>query len=334
MVYRSVLIPVTFFLAVMSMNAGENPAHTPSRLHAAVCIVRGSVSGSNIGSYGPFVRETDSSWRRLSLSNVINFGFGSYTQTEPNLLYLAGGNGVHRSTDDGKTWRILTGWETMEILTVLPHPVDASLVYASTPWGVYRTTDSGRTWASCMTGFNRWYVFHMAFDVRSADVLYATGEDDLYTTTTRGDLWRPMGVGKGAVLAFLQHPQKPDLFVVGCEDAGIQRSTDGGISWNPARCPSSGPVYTFAASSDGTTLYAAGWETGIWTSVDHGGTWEVLWAAENIQTFFSLLVDPVDQHHLYAGTDIHGVYESVDGGRQWKQAGLNGGKIKHLFFYP
>jgi len=81
-------------------------------------------------------------------------------------------------------------------------------------------------------------------------------------------------------------------------------------------------------------MYAAGWETGIWRSRDRGRSWQVLWAPTTIQAFFCLLVDPNDARHLYAGTDGNGVYESLDGGDEWRYAGLNGGKIKHLFFYP
>ncbi|HSQ74392.1 MAG TPA: hypothetical protein VLT13_02475, partial [Bacteroidota bacterium] len=87
-------------------------------------------------------------------------------------------------------------------------------------------------------------------------------------------------------------------------------------------------------SPDGKDLYAAGWETGIWHSGDGGQSWTVLWSPAGIQAFFCLLVDPLDTRHLFAGTDGNGVYESVDGGRRWSYAGLNGGKIKHLFFYP
>jgi photosystem II stability/assembly factor-like uncharacterized protein len=319
-----------FFSTTSAAGKGE----TPTRLHVAVNLVRGSVSGGNVGSYGPYVRESDSTWLRLSRSNVITYGFGSVVTSEPRRLYVAAGNGLQLSLDDGKSWRILTGWETLEILGVLPHPVDTSLVYVSTPWGVYCTRDAGKSWKPCMTGFKKWFVRQIAFDHQSTDVLYATSEDDLYVSRNGGGLWHPLGVGQDAVLTFLQHPLNPDLLLVGCEDGGIRISTDGGDSWNPAKGIPGASIYALAASADGKQLYAAGWESGIWRSTNNGTTWEILWDPDAIQAFFCLLVDPHDPQHLYAGADGNGVYESFDGGRMWKAAGLGGGKIKQLFYYP
>ena len=305
-----------------------------SKLHAAVYLVRGSVAGSSTGRFGPHVRESDSAWRCLSRSNVITYGFGSFTGETPRRFYVACGNGVHRSTDDGETWRILTGWTTMEILDILPHPTSPSLLYASTPWGVYRSRDEGASWTPAVKGFTCSFVRHLAFDRRTPDVVYATAENDAYVTTNGGDEWKPMGVGRGAVLSFLQHPRMPDRLLAGCEDNGICLSTDDGKTWATADCPSRASIYAIASSPDGKDLYAAGWETGIWRSGDGGRSWTVLWSPAGIQAFFCLLVDPHDTRHVYAGTDGNGVYESVDGGLRWSYAGLNGGKIKHLFFYP
>ena len=325
---------VALFTAIVSPTNAGDIGEPPSRLHVAVYLVRGSVSGGNVGSYGPYVRESDSSWSRLSRSNVITYGFGSVVTSEPRRLYVAGGNGLHLSLDDGKSWRILTGWKTMEILGVLPHPVDTSLVYISTPWGLYCTRDAGKSWDPCMTGFKKWFVRQIAFDHRSTEVLYATSEDDLYVSRNGGGRWDPLGVGQGAVLTFLQHPHNPELLLAGCEDGGIHISTNGGESWNSAQGIPETSMYALAASADGNQLYAAGWESGIWRSTDNGSTWEILWDPDAIQAFFCLLVDPRDPQHLYAGTDGNGVYESFDGGRMWKAAGLGGGKIKQLFYYP
>jgi len=330
---KPLLIPALFTAAIWPASAGD-PGEIPSRLYVAVNLVRGSVSGGNVGSYGPYVREPDSSWRQLSRSNVITYGFGSVLTAHPRRLYLAAGNGLHLSLDDGNSWRILTGWETREILGVLPHPVDTSLVYISTPAGVYRTRDAGRSWSPCMTGFKKWFAWHLAFDNRSTDMLYATSEDDLYISTNGGDLWRPLGVGRAAVLTFLQHPRNPELLLAGCEDGGIRISTNGGDSWSSARGIPTASIYTIAASTDGRQLYAAGWESGIWRSLDDGSTWELLWNPDDIQAFFCILVDPRNPQHLLAGADGNGVYESADGGRNWNPAGLGGGKIKQLFYYP
>jgi photosystem II stability/assembly factor-like uncharacterized protein len=305
-----------------------------SRLYAAVFLVRGGVVGANVGAYGPFVRESDTTWRRLSRSNVYTFGFGSWVRDGSRRLYVAAGNGLHRSTDDGKSWKIVTGWKTMEILSVLPDQRDEKRILVATPWGVYRTTDDGAAWQPCMSGFRKWFVRSLLYDIRKKDIIYAIAEDDVYTTADGGTTWRPMHAGNGSLLSFFQRPGHPDTFLAGFEDQGLRITTDGGKTWSVVRFPPGASVYALGSSSDGGILYAGGWKTGMWQSADGGQNWNEIWRTDAIEALFCFAVDPADPNHVYAGTDGNGVYESVDGGKQWMYAGLAGGKIKQLYFYP
>ena len=266
---------LVLLVAGMACSAfGADPVRPPdTRLHAAVFLVRGSVAGGNVGSYGPYVRESDTSWHRLSRSNVITFGFGSWVRDGSRRLYVAAGNGLHRSTDDGRTWKIVTGWKTMEILCVLPDLRDERRVLVATPWGVYRTVDDGMTWEPCRAGFRKWFVKSLVYDVRRKDVIYAIAEDDVYVTRDGGTTWRPLHAGKGSMLSFLQRPDHPETLLAGFEDQGIRISTDGGRTWNVASCPSVSSVYALGASPDGAVLYAGGWKTGVWQSTDGGMNW-------------------------------------------------------------
>ncbi|MEO8167523.1 MAG: hypothetical protein ABI623_04690, partial [bacterium] len=120
-------------IGFQSSNA-EQPDQHSGRIFAAVLLVRGSVSGGNIGSYGVYVRnEGDTTWKKVTRSNLISFGLGYSEHGASRRYYVAGGNGVHRSTDGGNTWRVLTTWTTEEILGVVPDPVDSAVMYAGTP---------------------------------------------------------------------------------------------------------------------------------------------------------------------------------------------------------
>jgi photosystem II stability/assembly factor-like uncharacterized protein len=96
----------------------------------------------------------------------------------------------------------------------------------------------------------------------------------------------------------------------------------------------SSSVYTITSSRDGRQLYAAGWETGVWRSVDGGETWSLIWKEPAIESVFCVFVHPVNPQHLLVGTDGQGIFESRDGGATWTSAGLYGGKIKQIAFYP
>jgi hypothetical protein len=304
------------------------------RVYATVFLVRGSVVGSKTGHFGPFLRLKDTLWQRLSLSDLYSFRFGRFANGNTDRLYLAAGNGLHRSTDGGATWRILTGWQSMEVLSVLPDPVDSALIYAATPWGVFRSTDDGTTWQVRMQGMRRWFVRDIQVDRRSSGSLLAVAEDDIYRSSNRGELWTPSGLARGHVLAMFQHPVKHELLLVSVEEGGILRSTNGGQQWVESSGLEGTSVYTFAGSPDGREMYAAGWKTGLWRSVDDGARWSRVWDAPGIDAIFALLVDPRDPAHLFAGTDGNGLFESFDHAARWQWAGLRGGKIKHIVMYP
>ena len=333
-----ITIPAVIILASVSLpdrcsGGGPQSPADGENLYAAVFSVRGSVSGMSTGGFGVFVRE-DSIWRQITMSNVFTFGLGFFDNGTTRRHYIAGGNGLHRSTDGGESWRILTSWETMEVLSVVPHPVDPAIIYIATPWGVYKTVDDGDNWVETMKGMRRWYVEDLVMDMRDAETLYAGSEDDLYRTTDGGELWEPMGVGGSPVLALMQHPVLQDLFFAGVEEGGIRFSTDAGATWQGAKGLEGMSVYAIAASADGKDLYAAGWETGLCRSQDNGRSWTMIWDHPDVEGIFCILVDPSDPARIFVGTDGDGVFESDDRGTSWRHAGLGGGKIKQIAIYP
>jgi photosystem II stability/assembly factor-like uncharacterized protein len=170
--------------------------------------------------------------------------------------------------------------------------------------------------------------------VRDSLILYASSEDDLYRSTNGGNLWTPLGIGASPVNVFAVRPGTPAWIIAGIEDGGVRLSRDGGLSWTDAKGLKGETLYALAYSPDGAVAYAAGWQTGIWRSTDAGRGWERLWEAPGIEAIFCITVDPVEEHHLMAGTDGQGVLESYDGGWTWKAIGLNGGKIKDIKIYP
>jgi photosystem II stability/assembly factor-like uncharacterized protein len=306
------------------------------RLSAAVFMVRGSVSGSSAGEFGVFIRNTpaDTSWSKITSSNIFTFGLGYFSRGPARRYYVAAGNGLHRSTDGGVSWKIITSWRTMEVLSVVPDPVDSAVITISTPWGIFQTSDDGVTWVEKMEGMRRWFVKMVIMHPRDRRTLYATCEDDLYVSRDRGDHWKPLNVGASPVLTVHQLAADPPVMLVGTEDGGIRRTTDGGKTWTAARGMDSSSVYTITSSPDGRTLYAGGWETGVWRSVDRGATWSPIWTDPSIECVFCVFVHPENPRHLLVGTDGQGIIETLDDGATWARAGLSGGKIKQIAFYP
>ncbi len=99
------------------------------------------------------------------------------------------------------------------------------------------------------------------------------------------------------------HQSEPDVWYVGCSPQGLFRSEDGGDTWEPV---------------DGWNDHAS-WPT--WAE----------WPEQNTPDgsfLHSINVDPRDSNHLYIGLSSGGVFESTDGGNDWKP--LNAGTVSPL----
>lgn len=305
------------------------------RMFASVFSVRGSVAGSSTGRFGAFIRNgDDTTWQMSSLSNVYSWGLAYFAGASAPRYYLAAGSGVQRSTDGGKSWRVLTDWRLMESLSILPDPVDSAVLYTSTPGGVFRTRDDGVSWQGLHNGFRRPFVQSLAMDPRNRQVIYAAAEDDLYRSTDGGENWKAMSVGLSHVHSILCSPAEPDRIIVGAEEWGVRLSSDGGGTWRDGAGTAGIPIYALASSPDGSAIYAAGWESGVLRSTDGGESWQKLGGTLGGMTILSLAVHPENPRHLVAGADGEGVYESLDGGQTWSRAGLMGAKVTAIQFYP
>jgi len=144
----------------------------------------------------------------------------------------------------------------------------------------------------------------------------------------------------------------------------IFRSTDFGRTWKEASKPPAFPKapegetgrvldhvfwLTPGHSSEPLSWYAGSSPQGLFRSDDGGDTWEGVSGFNNHRMYFewtgsgkdgtpdgpklhSILVDPRDPRHLYLGMSGGGVFESTDGGADWKP--LNKGCVADFIPMP
>jgi len=314
---------------------GPGSQPKPLRYYAAVFLNRGHVSGSPTSHVGLYRRDdADTSWTNLYHTNLLTFGMGIWQKGTTERRYLCMGNGLHRSEDGGLTWRVLTSWQTEEVLSVALDPRDSALIYISTPFGIYKSTDDGAHWIKKMDGMKRWFVKRLLMDHANPDVLYAGAEDDLYRSTDRGEHWMPLHVGVEMIEVVIQDPVDGRRLLVGTEDDGVRVTTDGGKTWMAGKGLPKTAFYGLCASPDGRTIYTGGFQTGLWKSVDGGLSWSLLWQGADIEAIFTIFVNPDDARHILLGTSGQGMFESFDAGATWRYAGMRGCHIKQIALYP
>lgn len=216
---------------------------------------------------------------------------------------VAPGDGVYRSTDEGKTWQHMGLRDSDHIAEVLVHPDDSDTVFvcalghlwaAGGERGVFRTSDGGATWENVLT------------------IDEATSCSDLAMTPDGSALYAGMW----------QVRRYPDFFESGGETSGLYRSTDGGDSWEllTEGLPDAekGRIAVTVAASEPDRVYATveTENTALYRSDDGGDTWAEKDDSLNVQMrpfyFGELVVDPSDADRVYKPS--FSLTVSTDGG--------------------
>jgi photosystem II stability/assembly factor-like uncharacterized protein len=272
--------------------------------------------------------------------HVASVGAVAVAPSDPKIVYVGTGDqsgwsftpgkGVYKSVDGGKTWTNvgLPGSQYIGGIVVDPRNADNVLVAAQGPRaigaggqagaapggggagrapanaderGVYRSADGGRTWARVLPTDG------------------SSGASDVYM-----DYFDPQIVY--AVLATGFGPAAPQPVAV--PGAGVYKSTDGGVTWQPIGgrgLPEGARTSAFAVSSGthGRRLYAVvgtgGGRSGaraggraLYRSDDGGETW-TLGTRQFASAGGKMYADPQNSDVIYiTGTAL---YRSVDAGR-------------------
>jgi photosystem II stability/assembly factor-like uncharacterized protein len=134
-------------------------------------------------------------------------------------------------------------------------------------------------------------------------------------------LWIGQELERDSITTIVLDPSDTDILYVGTENAGIYKSIDGGISWQPVH---NGLGRSWIQSividpEDPRTVYAAVSTGGVYKTTDGGENW---FAVNNgIERYgpemvASLAIDPQDNQHLLFNV-YDGLWETRDGGENW-----------------
>jgi len=318
------------------------------------------------GSTGGGVWKTEDAgwiWQNISdgFFRTASVGALAVADADPNVIYagmgeccirnnIAHGDGVYRSTDQGRTWESVGLAETRSIARIRVHPRDANLVYvaalghtfgAHPARGVFRSADGGRSWNRVLFRNDRAGACDLSMDPTNPRILFAAiweahrtpwemssggPGSGLFKTTDGGDSWTeitdnpglPRGI-KGRI-GVVVSPALPNRVwaVVEAEEGGVFRSDNAGATWtrvNGERELRLRPYYyshIFADPVDADTVYVANQD--LWKSVDGGRTYTK--RALPHGDHHDLWIDPKNPQRMVNGSDGGGSV-SLNGGDSW-----------------
>jgi photosystem II stability/assembly factor-like uncharacterized protein len=320
--------------ALLALAALATPAlaqQEQSTVYLSVISSGAFVVGAANSETGLFFRgtDTDTSWKHTGPMRIRANGFAVDTSSGGRTLYIAAGNGVHRSTDAGATWRVLTDWRITEVLGIAIDPHRRGRLFISSAYGAYVSTNGGDTWNPCNTGRTApLFTQQIAVDPRVRDRVYCTGEDGLYRSDDGARTWKRCSLPARELRCVSISPVDSKTLLAGTENDGLYQSSDAGATWK--RCATGGDSTFYAAvfdPSNSKALYAGGHQTGVYRSLDGGGTWTQSTRGFKSTSVHALAVDPLHPERVYAGTIWGGVYRSADAGLTWTYAGLSDSQV-------
>src|SRR5712692_6526833 len=251
-------------------------------------------------------------------------GAVAVSESNPNIVFIGTGescirgniqpgDGVHKSSDAGKTWTHIGFSDSEAISRIRIHPTNPNIVFVadfgrySTPSaerGVYKSTDGGQTWQRKLFRDNKTGGVDIAIDRKNPSVMFAA-------------LWE----------AFRLEYQMSS----GGPGSGLFKSTDGGETWteitrNPGLPQGMvGKICIAISGADSNRVYALVEHEngGLFSSDDAGATWKLVNTGRNVRQrafyYTHVFADSKNKDTVYALNTS--AFRSADGGKTLAQIG-------------
>ena len=202
-------------------------------------------------------------------------------------IYAATTVGAFYSKDAGREWEErMNGMKEVHIVTAIAiNPKDPTVLYGGTTGGIYRSDDAAVSWKKINNGLipESELMASMALGVNAIeidrmdpDIVYAGTTKGLFRTANKGERWERIGQSLSDlfVSSIVLHPTDPTILYIG-GPGGVWKSTDSGRSWQAINQGlSTLNIRALAmAPQNSNTLYAGTNGSGLYRSLDSGGSW-------------------------------------------------------------
>lgn len=239
----------------------------------------------------------------------------TFDPATPAIMYVASGNQIRKTTDQGKTWAVVytepQSAQTIECLAV--DPARGSIIWTVTSGGkVVRSADYGANWTLVNTAKTLAGVRYMEVDPITNGLVVFTARNGIHRLDASGteatDISAPLDVYKKARsiadVEWVTTPTGTQWYLA--TSYGILVSADGGGTWQEISTllnPNSTPVANIAVNPiDPREIYLT---TGrrLHRTTDGGGSWAVT-TLPSTRTPVWLSIDPANPDRLYVGTFV------------------------------
>jgi photosystem II stability/assembly factor-like uncharacterized protein len=317
-----------------------------------------------IGTQDSVRRSTDGgiSW------SLLNLGIGQNDQvfdvaldpSNPSIIWAGIGDAggfqsvnVMRSTDSGATWSNRTPPLATPISCrgIAVDPTDSNTVIAvfggSFGGGeVWTTTDGGDSWTDRSAGLPDNPMQAVIYDgtrlLVGGGQLFGSENVGLYRSTDVGATWTPLHDGTWPVLVVNDvavDPNNAQKILVATDGGGVNRTTDGGGSWEigiGGTAGLAGRSLRFRPNSS-SELFLGTSSLAVFRSTDSGDHFAQSSTGISELNLFSIDANPLASAELavaFQGQNNGGLLSSLDGGGTWEQESAPPTRYSSVRFAP
>jgi photosystem II stability/assembly factor-like uncharacterized protein len=225
-------------------------------------------------------------------------------------------SGVYKTTDGGKTWKLLDGSKGKAVWSLALFPANPDVIAAGTEDGVYRSMDGGASWKHISAPDNAEFrpVVSLAFDPANREIVYAGTTHLPWRTANGGASWESIHTGMiddSDVFSIQVDARRPEsVYASAC--SGLYASADSAAHWKQLPTPK-GAFRTYFVSLDArhNGVVFAGTTAGLLRSEDGGKAFRVV----STEAVRSISFDPFVPERIFFASTSAGLMVSTDGGR-------------------
>lgn len=256
---------------------------------------------------------------------------------DPDLVLCSGQNGLWRSRDGGRRWRLTTDWRVTDARDVAQDPHRPGHLYLALPDGIAFSDDLGEHWRRREDGLPAGgrYTQTVVVDRTRAEHVVAGGSRGLVGSIDGGRSWWTRVGTCSTVTRVVQSGRDGARWFATTESDGLWRSVDGAQRWHRLPLPGeSGTLYDVVIDHmrDGVVA-VVDHDHGLWWSEDGGDSWELRPAGHPPVRAHRIGVDPTSGALLLA-TYGRGLLRSTDDGVSWHDAGWSGSEVRAFSIGP
>ncbi len=272
----------------------------------------GSTSGIHILEGGRFTR-SNTGLTDTSISSLAVRGVSVLAGTRNGSVFL--------STDGGRNWASVGNDLRQEGVTSVA--ITSQSLLATTNKGVYRSVDQGAHWASAMSFRPYQPGYATALTIYGQTLLAAIG-GTVHSSTDDGQHWNPTHPAEPVNIVTTMRISSSGAYVfAGTASSGVYRSSDDGLTWQPANNGLSNLAITDLCTDD-RDLYAVAFDPtltnpgGVFRSTDFGRSWT---SVNSGLTSTSVTRISADNGQIAAGANNGDVFLSTNRGESWSNIG-------------